>query len=106
MIQCDTQVQCSEKIKSKKELEKVKIQGLGGTVMQPGIDYMKDNFPQYSTLMLTDGYTDSLDFSGYKGKVLIISNGSKCPIEVSNGKIKQILVDDDGIVVKRVQYVF
>jgi predicted metal-dependent peptidase len=96
LIQCDTQVQCSEKIKSKSELEKVKIQGLGGTVMQPGIDYMKENFPQYSTLMLTDGYTDSLDFSGYKGKVLIISNGSKCPIEVSNGKIKQILVDDDG----------
>lgn len=94
LIQIDTKVHGCENIKSKSQLEKVKIKGLGGTVIQPGVDYVKENYPQFNTVVLTDGYTDALNFSGYKGKVLIISNGSECPIEVSNGKIKQIIVED------------
>ncbi len=95
LIQCDTQVNATEKIKSKKELERVTIKGMGGTIIQPGVDHMIEKFPKYNTLILTDGYTDSLDFSGYRGRVLIISNGSECPITFSNGKLKQILVDDN-----------
>lgn len=94
LIQCDTKVHGSENIKSMADLKKVSIKGLGGTILMPGVEYIKENFPQFNTVILTDGYTDSLDFSGYKGKVLIISNGCECPISVSNGKIKQIIVDE------------
>lgn len=95
LIQCDTKVNATEKIKSKKELEQVTIKGLGGTIIQPAVDHMIENFSRYNTLILTDGYTDSLDFSGYRGRVLIISNGNECPITYSNGKLKQIIVDDN-----------
>lgn len=93
LVQCDTAVQATENIKNKKQLEKLKIKGLGGTTLQPGIDYIKDNFAKYPTLVLTDGYTDTLDFSGYNQKVLIISNGVKCPIQ-DNGRIKQIVITE------------
>jgi hypothetical protein len=43
--------------------------------------------------MLTDGYTDTLDFSKVKGKFLIISVGVKCPIGKTNGRVKQIVLD-------------
>jgi predicted metal-dependent peptidase len=95
LIQCDTIVQVTEKIKSMKELEQVKIKGLGGTTLMPGVTHMIENFSQHNTVILTDGYTDELDFSGYRGRVLIISNGRKCPIAYDNGKVKQIVVDDN-----------
>ena len=94
LIQVDTQVHGCENIKNKADLKKVVIKGCGGTTLQPGIDYIKKNYPMYNTLILTDGYTDAFDFGGYKGKVLIISNSSECPIAVSNGKIKQIIVEE------------
>lgn len=95
LIQCDTEVQSVEGIKNYKQLEKVKIKGLGGTIIQPGVDYAIENFPQYNLLILTDGATDSLDFSKYtKQKVLIISNGTHCPISHANSKLKQIIVED------------
>lgn len=94
LIQCDTEVHAVEKIKSMKELQKVRIKGGGGTVLQPGIDYMKKHFPQYGLMVLTDGYCDSLDFTGYKGKVLVISNAVDVPISASNGKVKSIVIEN------------
>lgn len=94
LIQIDTVVKCAEKIKSTKELQKVKIKGGGGTILQSSIEFIKDNFPNLNTLILTDGYTDSLDFTGYQGKVLIISNATECPISKSNGKVKQIVIEN------------
>ena len=46
LIQCDTQIQKVYKIKSKKDLEKMSIRGLGGTTLQPGIDYMSEKKEQ------------------------------------------------------------
>jgi hypothetical protein len=43
--------------------------------------------------LLTDGYTDTLDFSKVRGRVLIISVGVKCPIARTNGKVKQITIE-------------
>ncbi len=94
LIQCDTEVHAVEKIKTMKELQKVRIKGGGGTVLQPGIDYMKEHFPLYGMMVLTDGYCDSLDFSGYKGKVLIISNAVDVPVSRSNGKVKSIVIEN------------
>lgn len=92
-MESDTQVKWVEKIKSQKQLESIPIKGLGGTCLQPMIDYIVDNFNECNSVLLTDGYTDTLDFSKVKGKVLIISVGQKCPIRGTNGKVKQIVLD-------------
>jgi len=93
LIQCDAQVQQVLKIKDKKQLEKMKIRGLGGTTLQPGLDFMSDKknkINMYNTVILTDGYTDSLNFKLIKTKTLILSTAEKCPIAFDNGRVKQI----------------
>jgi predicted metal-dependent peptidase len=92
-MESDTQVNWVQNIKSKRQLESIPIKGLGGTCLQPMIDYIVANFNDCNSVLLTDGYTDTLDFSKVKGKVLIISVGVKCPISRSNGKVKQIVID-------------
>ena len=93
LIQADTQVNAVESLKSGKNLERVKLIGFGGTILQPAVDYVVENCNQYNTVILTDGYCDSLNLSELRGKVLIISAGIKVPITRSNGKMKQIVVD-------------
>lgn len=93
-MESDTQVNWVERIKSKKQLESIPIKGLGGTCLQPMIDHIVANFNDCNSVLLTDGYTDTLDFSKVKGKVLIISVGVKCPISRSNGKVKQIVIEN------------
>jgi predicted metal-dependent peptidase len=93
MIQGDTQVNWVEKFMNQKKIERMVISGMGGTILQPSVDYVVENFNKYNTCILTDGYCDNLDLSGIRGKVLIISIGVKVPISRSNGKVKQICVD-------------
>ena len=92
-IESDTQIKWVENIKSAKKLQSLPIKGLGGTIMQTGIDYVVEHFNDLHTVLLTDGYTDSLDLSKLKGKLLIISVGVKVPISRSNGKVKQIVLE-------------
>lgn len=94
LIQIDAEVQDVVKIKEKRELEKMKIKGLGGTVLQPAIDFMTDpkhKINKNNTVILTDGYTDSLNFKNVKTQTLILSTSHKCPIEFDNGLVKQIV---------------
>ena len=93
LIESDTEVKWVKNLKSKRQLESIPIKGLGGTIMQFGFDYVVEHFNQFNNLLLTDGYTDSLDLSRVKGNVLIISVGTKCPIAKSNGKVKQIVLE-------------
>lgn len=94
LMESDTQVNWVENIKSKRKLETIPIKGLGGTCLNPAIEYVRENFNDYNTVILTDGYTDHLDFRGIKGRTLIISVGTKCPIaHAGNGKIKQIVLE-------------
>jgi len=93
-IQGDTEVKWVENFKKKKQLETMKIHGLGGTILQPSINYVVDNYNDFNTVILTDGYTDSLDFSQVRGRVLVISVGTPCPITRSNGKVKQITIEN------------
>jgi predicted metal-dependent peptidase len=95
LIEADTEVKWVENIKSKKKLESIKIAGLGGTMLMPAVKYVEDNFNQYNTLIITDGYCDSLDLSKLQGNVLMITIGVEVPITKSNGKVKQIKVDLD-----------
>jgi predicted metal-dependent peptidase len=93
LIQCDARVQQVLKVKDKKQLEKMKIRGLGGTSLMPGIDFMtdkKNKIYMYNTVILTDGWTDSLDFKNVKTKTLILSTACKCPVSYDNGRVKQI----------------
>jgi predicted metal-dependent peptidase len=92
-IESDTEIKWVENIKNAKKLQSLPIKGLGGTVMQTGIDYVVENFNEFNTVLLTDGYTDSLDCSRLKGKLLIISVGVPCPISRTNGKVKQITIE-------------
>lgn len=94
LIMVDTSVKSVEKIKSMSELQKVVIKGLGGTVLQPAVDKVVEDFSKHNTLILTDGYTDTLDFSSYNGKVLVISNGCEVPY-TGTSRIKQIIVEDN-----------
>jgi predicted metal-dependent peptidase len=93
-MESDTQVNWVQKIKSKKKLESIPIHGLGGTCLNPMIDYIVEHHNDCNTVLLTDGYTDHLDFSKVKGRVLIISVGVPCPIAKTNGKVKQICIEN------------
>lgn len=97
LIQVDTKVHNVKKIKRMGQLQKTRIKGLGGTILQPGIDRISEDpkLKKYNTVILTDGYTDSLDFSKYSGKVLLISTQKECPIKMDNGKLKQIIIEKD-----------
>jgi len=92
-MESDTQINWVQKIKSKKQLESIPIKGLGGTVMQTGIDYVVEHFNDYATVLLTDGHTDSLCCDKLRKNLLIISVGVKCPISTTNGKVKQIVIE-------------
>jgi predicted metal-dependent peptidase len=72
LVQCDTEVKCVESVRSKKQLQQIKIAGLGGTTLQPGIDKIVERYNRVNTVILTDGFTDNLDVSKLK-RCLIIS---------------------------------
>lgn len=94
LVQCDAEVHAIEKIKNKKQLLKMKIKGLGGTVLQPGVDYIKKNFPKQNLCILTDGLCDNLNFSGFNGKVLILTTDTEVQ-HTGSGKVKQIVIQKD-----------
>jgi predicted metal-dependent peptidase len=58
------------------------------------IEYIVEHHNDCASVLLTDGYTDALDFSKVKCNVLIISVGVPCPIAKSNGKVKQICIEN------------
>lgn len=94
LIQADAKVQQVLKIKNMKELQKMQIIGFGGTELMPAIDYVAENLNNFNTVILTDGYCDNLDLSRLKGKVLLITCGTDVPIVKSNGKVKEIKIED------------
>jgi len=96
LIQIDTEVKAVQGIKNKKELEKLKIKGLGGTVLQPALNYIsepKNKIYSFNNVMLTDGYCDNLDFSEVKGKTLILTTSTPPTINDPKGKVKIIKID-------------
>jgi len=91
LIQCDTVVKDYMIIKDKSHFKKINITGLGGTLLQPGIDYISQNkkINHLNTLILTDGLTDRLNVIKLK-KCMVISHNKKCDIV---GKAKQIIIE-------------
>jgi predicted metal-dependent peptidase len=92
LIQADTEVKDEKIIKNKNELKKIKIKGLGGTTLQPAIDLISKKYNNYATILFTDGYTDTLDFSKIKNRTFILTTEIECPILGGNNKVKQICI--------------
>jgi predicted metal-dependent peptidase len=96
LIQIDTEVKDYVVIKSKHDLQKMKISGLGGTCLTPAIQYVIKNkdLKKLNLLILTDGMTDVLDFTGFNNKCLILSRDKKCKITNARLNVKQIEIKD------------
>lgn len=75
LIQADTEIKNINIIRNNSDLQNLKISGLGGTELQPAIDFISNNkkYNKLSTLIITDGYCDDLDVSKLKGNSLILS---------------------------------
>lgn len=98
VVQVDAQIQKAEVFKSKSDLQKIQIRGFGGTILQPGIDYINNNerINKLNTVILTDGYCDDLDLSKCSGRVVIVSVGRE--VKYSGGKwIKQVCIPKSEI---------
>ena len=93
LVQCDSEVKDFTIVRSKSEFRKVYIRGLGGTAMQPGIDYITSHkeLNKLNTVILTDGWCEEfLNTSGLK-KGLIISR-DKAP--KTSGNVKTIVIKE------------
>lgn len=97
MIQADTQVNKVERYTRTAKIQDMKITGYGGTVLMPAIEFVANDprLNKFATVILTDGYCDTLDTSGLSKKTLIISCGARVSMYKSNGKTKQIMVDEN-----------
>lgn len=96
VIGSDTEVRKVYKVTSKKELAKVPFSGNGGTELQPAINYVadaKNRLNNKPLVILTDGCTDQLDFSGFKQPVLILSVDRPCPLVVESDNVRQIVIE-------------
>lgn len=97
LIQIDTKIQNINRITNTKHINKIQVKGLGGTILQPAIDYITQHkqLNKFNTLILTDGYTDTLDISKFNKNILVISVGKECNIKSESNKITQIIVEND-----------
>jgi predicted metal-dependent peptidase len=92
IVQCDTEVKDYTVIKNKNDFRSYTISGLGGTVLQPGINYIVGckKINKLNTLILTDGMTDELDVT-HLNRCMIISHGHACKVI---GNARQIVIKD------------
>ena len=92
LVMCDTEVKDFIIIKSKIDFKKLKISGLGGTELSPGVDFISNSkeLNNLNTLILTDGLCGKLDVTKLK-KCMVISNNKKVDII---GNARQIVIKD------------
>jgi predicted metal-dependent peptidase len=76
IVQIDTEVQSDTLISSQKDLKLINLKGFGGTVLQPAIDYIAAKKEEARPcVIMTDGYTDTLDITGIREKVIVLTTG-------------------------------
>jgi predicted metal-dependent peptidase len=94
VAQCDTEVHKIIKATKRSDIQKMKITGYGGTILQPAIDMFK-NDPKYKKMnlvVLTDGCCDTLNLDGFK-KVLLVTGAEKVPVGKKPLHLRQVKVD-------------
>lgn len=81
ICQVDSVVHSMETIRSMKELSKIDVRGLGGTMLQPAMDLITSSkeYSRYNTVILTDGMCDTLNMKYHRGKVLGVTCGVTIP---------------------------
>lgn len=89
LIKIDTQVRDHEVLRRSTDMKEFTYKGGVGTVLQPSIDYVlgKKELKNNGTLLITDGYTDSLDLSGLH-HVIIATVGKEPPIKTESKKFE------------------
>jgi predicted metal-dependent peptidase len=85
LVQIDTEIKSVKKISRPDQIRSLNIRGLGGTELQPAIEYVKKNLSHSPLAILTDGYTEELDLRGIPGVTSIITTDT---FSVSVGKYK------------------
>jgi predicted metal-dependent peptidase len=103
LVQIDTNVQeikgkGYQVINSKNELQKITINGLGGTELQPGIDYISNDphLKKFNTLILTDGHCDRLSVQNLK-KVMVVSSQKEVKITSNRNNYMQLFIGKNGL---------
>lgn len=93
VIMADTEIKDIVKTQSKTDLQRLTVKGFGGTELQPAINYVSKHkqYSKLNTVVLTDGWCDSLDFSGLSGRNLIIT--CDADVDFCGGNTKQIKMD-------------
>lgn len=90
LIQCDAEVTKMTVLKNKSDFNKIKIDGFGGTDLQPAIDYIINSkfLKILNTLILTDGlFYKPLDVIKLKKCTIITQNNFRI-----RGKARQIII--------------
>jgi len=90
----DTQVGRVFKVTKKEQLKKIPFRGGGGTVLQPLVDFIKSDraLSKAPLVVLTDGETDTLDFSGFK-RVLVLTVYDYVPLVCPQPWVKQLKLE-------------
>ena len=92
LIQCDTEVKATEKVKNKSQVQKLKIKGLGGTIITPACRLVAKEYNDNPTILLTDGETDTLDLQGIKHEFMVISTRRESPIMNASCRVRQFII--------------
>ena len=96
ICQVDTEVHSMEEITSMRQLQKINLSGFGGTMLTPGIDMITNSkeYNKYNTVILTDGYCDTIDMSKHNGRVLGITCGDPIPHSAKpKGGYREIIIE-------------
>jgi len=92
LIQCDTTVKATEKVKNKNEVQKLKIKGLGGTIIDPAFRLVEKEYNDNPTIFLTDGCTDCISLKGIKHEVMVVSTQSEAPFQDVGVRLRQFVI--------------
>lgn len=94
LIKVDTIVQSHEVYEKASDLKKLNFKGCGGTILQPGIDYIAKNktLNKNGTIIITDGYIDKLDLSKLN-EVILVYTSLKPTLYQKSKKYREIKIE-------------
>ena len=96
LIQADTKIQDIKYIKKASDLvTNFKLKGFGGTELMPAVEKIKElKWNDDATVILTDGYCDTLDLTGLR-HVIVVSSGVEPTIKNKSKKYEYFLAKEN-----------
>jgi predicted metal-dependent peptidase len=95
LVMIDTEVTGHVRLTDMKDFKKLKLKGFGGTILQPGLDYLVEKRMNKRPLVLmTDGWTDALDFASFR-EVMVVTTHEMPPISNKPLKMHQIVIPEE-----------